>query len=415
MHQPGPRQHVCQRCPGHGQRKQAGHHLAGEAVEIVVIIGRHHGDAHPGSAADSTGQRAVGMQRGVAAADHHHPDRFGGPHDQHRVGRRDLDRPAAGFRTAWEHDGEASPAGRRYSGAAGRKPRSLCRSASPGDVIDLLESGPAESEMATMTAERQQHRLGQGRRTCGRREDPSNHRATADREHRRCRRPAAARRAVAAADSGLVFRGWVASSTAAPGAQMLGAQHGVGGGSQQHNDVAVGDGGQLGRWSAPEPGPATSAANDESLAEPRATSSNSATSPSRASNLVTADPTLPVAPTTATRPCGALASRLRTWRCTIAAVKALPLVTPMSVRRRSTIPPFVTGAVSPPSPTRSAPDRTARSTAATDLAGSRAAGRAGDVLRTEGHQNQLTDPASRRAGSRRTSMGGNGSRRSAWS
>ena len=118
VHQPGPRQHVCQRCPGDGQRKQAGHHLAGEAVEIVVIICRHHGDAHPGSATDPAGQRAVGVQRGVPAADHHHPDRFGGPHDSTELGRRDLD-PAAGFRTAGSTMGNASPAGRRYSGPPG--------------------------------------------------------------------------------------------------------------------------------------------------------------------------------------------------------------------------------------------------------------------------------------------------------
>ena len=56
-------------------------------------------------------------------------------------------------------------------------------------------------------------------------------------------------------------------------------------------------------------------------------------------------------------------SSSRTWSWTIAAVKALPLVTAMSVRLRSETPPAVTGAVSAPSPTTDAPRRTAWSTA----------------------------------------------------
>ena len=81
---------------------------------------------------------------------------------------------------------------------------------------------------------------------------------------------------------------------------------------------------------------------------------------------MTAEPTLPVAPTTAT--C-ALPSRprwsrsIRAWSSTMAAVKALPLVTPMSVRPRSETPPPVTVAVRAPSPTVPHPRPRALSTA----------------------------------------------------
>ena len=56
-------------------------------------------------------------------------------------------------------------------------------------------------------------------------------------------------------------------------------------------------------------------------------------------------------------------ARSRAWASTIAAVKALPFVTPMSVRPRSETPPAVTVAVSAPSPTVPLPSATARSTA----------------------------------------------------
>ena len=98
----------------------------------------------------------------------------------------------------------------------------------------------------------------------------------------------------------------------------------------------------------------------------RATSVRRPAEPSRASSRVSAVPTLPVAPTTAT--CrsawvGRPSSTPRAWASTVAAVKALPFVTPMSVRARSATPPAVTVAVSAPSPTVPLPSATARSTA----------------------------------------------------
>ena len=72
-----------------------------------------------------------------------------------------------------------------------------------------------------------------------------------------------------------------------------------------------------------------------SFGTPRATRSSESTAPDRASRRTSVVPTDPVAPTTATRRSGRSASRASSWSSTIAAVYALPLVTPMSVRPRS--------------------------------------------------------------------------------
>ena len=179
-----------------------------------------------------------------------------------------------------------------------------------GDLIDLFQGGAAESEVTAMTADRQQQRLGQaGIRQTVRQAD----RAALQPESGTSTTPPSSSTDVRSLPD--QFRAGVARlggiQDGRPDRQMLCPQHGVGSSGQQHHDVAVGDLGDL------SPGPHAESA----AADPAGQRGQSGGTPgdqrqvrrrlrSRAINLVTADPTLPVAPTTATRPCGARREQL---------------------------------------------------------------------------------------------------------
>src|SRR5690606_7252326 len=358
---PGQRQHRPQRGPGGGERQVPGDDLGGEAVERVGVVGAHDDDLHPATAqlgTQAARQRPVGVQRHVPAAEQDHAQRPG---------------------HAGTGSGRAAGTGRpKLVGGAGVKPRWRIASASSRDRSRTSSPGlprlkcPRCPDSASRTVSaRQANERPRGRPTTG---ELSRSEGTATMPP-----SSTVTSGRVATRSGAVLRGCVASRTTAPGLRWWAR-------SRLSTEAVRRTTTSAPATASTDPAfvvgtrEATSAARHSRRPAPRATRSSCSTARSRASERTTAEPTLPVAPTTATRPpTGPTrpSSTSRTWRSPTAAVKALPLVRPPSVRWRRARPPAVTGAVSAPSPTRRAPRCTAWSTARA----TRTAPRAGSARR----------------------------------
>ena len=293
--------------------------------------------------AEAPHERRVGVQRDVAAAEQH---------DAGHAITADRDSSATGLP--------------KLVGSAARNPRWPSAARALADGVDLVERGVAQREVTGVTGQGEDRRLGEARVraavgqadvAAGEAQARDRDDAAVDDEHVRPRAPRGR-----ATCSGAAWRR--ARRRPAPGARGRAAR--------RPTPSAAPPGRRRGRRrSCGRPRRRRrrrcSAASASRRGAVRAMSVRRAPAGSRARSLVTAVPTLPVAPTTAM--CGARCARdtrgssIRIWSSTIAAVKALPLVTAMSVRSRSVAPPAVTVAVRAPRPTTSAPSAAARSTA----------------------------------------------------
>ena len=115
----------------------------------------------------------------------------------------------------------------------------------------------------------------------------------------------------AAARSGEVLRGWVASSTRAPGARCSGPEQRVGRRRQQDHGVAAAHVVHVGRGRRRHPATHLRGERRRASGTPRATRSSESTAPDCASSRTSVVPTDPVAPTTATRRSGRSAEQGR--------------------------------------------------------------------------------------------------------
>ena len=223
---PGLRARLAQRGPGAVERQDAGQHLPGEAVEAVAEVGREHDDLD--LAASDPAAKPLGPARRTRGASRtrrprERPGSCGGPRGRHPS----LERATEARRRGGREPEVRQPAARSRV----RSTRS-----SPGAPIAKWPRWPVSARSAVSAKQAYARPSGRPMSPPTMRSDgistiPPSMTVTSGRWVSR---------------AGEVLRGWVASITTAPGCEVVGAEHAVGGGGEEDDEVGIRDGAGVG-------------------------------------------------------------------------------------------------------------------------------------------------------------------------